>query len=233
MNSILPLIKNPKILSIMLWCTVIWLCVSGGNIYILPLFNPDQLQNSYLTGIYFLGSACAAGWYYKSYEYFPHHGKFSQQFLPAVFFTAVLFATIYYINQIFPISAEMQKHITATGFYFPLFRTDTFLAKLGDITFQQVVTYGVLKKLKEQGLSNKEALVLFTIGFFLIHLPLVFSLKWYAFVFIIPSIAAGGIFASFILYLRYGFFKSYALHFLFYLVVGLYMRLNGKWTPNS
>lgn len=225
MSSLLTAIKRREIQSILIWCAVIWLFVSGGNIYLLPLVNPDQLQNSYLTGFYFLASAGFAGWHYQSHILFPHHGRLSQQFIPAAIFTILFFALIYYINQFFPISSEVQKRITDSGFYFPLFRPDTFLAKLGDVTFQQIVTYGVLKKLKETGLSKKETLGLFMIGFFLIHLPLVFSLKWYAFFFIIPSIVAGGLFSYLILYRRFGFFKSYAIHLSFYLVVGLYLRL--------
>jgi hypothetical protein len=225
MKSLLEIIKRSEIQSILLWCTVIWLCVSGGNIYLLPLVNPDQLQNSYLTGGYFLTAAGVAGWYYKTHIFFPHHGTFSRQFIPAAVFTLLLFALLYYLNIIFPLTPQTAEKITSSKFFFPLFRTDTFIAKLGDITFQQVVTYGVLKKLKEQNLSNREALSIFMGGFFLIHLPLVFSLKWYAFVFIVPSIGAGGLFAYLILNFRYGFFKSYAIHFLFYLAVGLYFRV--------
>jgi len=224
-SSLLAALQKREIQSVLFWCTVIWLGVAGGNIYLLPLINPDQLQNSSLTGIYFFGGAALAAVYYKSHELFPHHGKLMHQVLPAAFFTLLLFVVIYFLNLYFPISAETQKRIADSGFFFPLFRPDTFLAKFGDITFQQIVCYGVLKKLKASGLTNKETLAIFMLGFFLIHLPLVFSLKWYAFFFIVPSIAAGGIFGYLILNMRYGFFKSYAVHFLFYLAVGLYLRM--------
>lgn len=225
MSSLLAALQKREIQSVLFWCTVIWLGVAGGNIYLLPLINPDQLQNSSLTGIYFFGGAAAAAKYYRAHELFPHHGKLIHQALPAAVFTVILFVVIYYLNVNFPASTEAQKRIVESGFYFPLFRPDTFLAKFGDITFQQIVCYGVLKKLKHSGLSNKDTLAIFVTGFFLIHLPLVFSLKWYAFYFIVPSLAAGAIFGFLILNLRYGFFKSFAVHFLFYLAVGLYLRM--------
>jgi hypothetical protein len=225
MNDLLSILKRREIQAILFSCIFIWLCVAGGSIYLLPRINTNLLQNSYPTGIYFLIFALISGYYYKVYEFFPHHVGYKKQLIPIITLTVFLVSFTVYFNHVFPMTPEIQQKIAQSKFFFPLFRLDTFLAKLGDITFQQVVIYGVLKRFKENGLTNKQAMGLFTIGFFLIHVPLVFSLKWYAFFFIVPSLVAGGIFSYLILYWRYGLFKSYATHLLFYLAIGLYFRL--------
>ncbi|MEQ1723235.1 MAG: hypothetical protein ABL930_08660 [Pseudobdellovibrio sp.] len=201
-----------------------WFIVAGGSIYVLPNFGADQYHRFYITSIYFFSFALIGAYYYNITEVFPHHASFKNQLVPI--FLISLFTTLacLFVNRQFPISDVVQNKIMLSKFYFPLFNIETIITKLCDISFQQVFIYGILKKLKSQKISNREALTLFSISFFIIHLPLIFSLKLYAFYFIIPSCFAGVIFSYLILNYRHGLVKSFSTHLMFYFFVGLYLR---------
>ena len=205
-------------------CVAIWLCVTGATLFILPQPQIDLPLNFYLAALHFIFFATFATFYYKTYEIFPHHASFKKQILLVGLFSAFVFSFCLLINYFFPLSEMVVQRIATAKFYFPLFRLETCAFKFADITFQQVMIYGALKKLKEQNLSNHDALLIFGAAFFVIHIPLIYNLGWYAFYFIVPSLIAGGLFSYLILFKRYGLFKSFATHFLFYIVIGLYLR---------
>jgi hypothetical protein len=201
-----------------------WFIVAGGPIYVLPIFIADQLHLFYITSIYFFSFALIGAYYYNITEVFPHHASFKKQLVPI--FLISLFTTLacLFVSWQFPVSDVVQNKIMLSKFYFPLFNIETILTKLCDISFQQVFIYGILKKLKSQNIRNREVLTLFSVSFFIIHVPLSFSLKLYALYFIIPSCFAGIIFSYLILNYRHGFVKSFSTHLMFYFLVGLYIR---------
>ena len=208
---------------ILIWVAQ-WLTIVGGTIYLLAPVGADQLNRFYLTCAYFLTFAGYGAWYYKIHQVFPHHISLKKQVVPILYLVLATFVFCIAVDFLFPISEITRQAILAQRFYFPLFEYPTVAAKVCDITYQQVFVYGLVKSLKKTGLSDSNTLKLFLLSFFSIHLPLFFSFKLFAVVFIVPSFFAGALFSYLILKYRLGFFKSYALHVSFYLTVGIFFR---------
>ena len=218
-------LKNPKIRQTLLTWMIFWFFAAGTSIYILAPHGADQLNNFSVTSISFLVFSAFGAWYYRIDQRLPHQASLKIQGVSIFLLTVLLVIIGLYIVKKFPLSEITQKEIMLSKFYFPLFRIETFITKTCDILFQQVFIYGILKKLKQFQFSNKVTIELFSICFFIIHLPLILSLKMYAFYFIVPSLFAGFIFSYFILNYRFGLVLAFAVHFCFYLSIGIYLRL--------
>ena len=218
-------LQTSKTLSILIVWSVLWLLVAGGSIYILPDFGADQLNRFYITSAYFLTFALLGGYYYKLNNMLSHKAPLHRQFIFIILISSALILACLFINAFFQLNPEAAKKIILSKFYFPLFQIETVITKICDVSFQQVFIFGVLKKLKEDQQSDERALIFFSLCFFAVHLPLIFSLSpLYAFYFIIPSMFAGLIFSYCILKYRYGLSMSFAVHLLFYLTIGIYLR---------
>ena len=217
-------LTNSKTYSILIIWGMFWFLIAGGSIYALPEFGADQLNKFYITSTYFFSFALLGGFYYKINETLPHKAPLKNQLFFISLISLLLVGIGLSIDKIFQINYAVYEKIYSSKFYFPLFKIETLITKICDVSFQQVFIFGLLKKLKGQGQTNGRILTLFGIGFFVIHLPLFFSLKIYAFYFIIPSIFAGLIFSYLILNYRYGQSLSFAVHLLFYLLIGVYLR---------
>lgn len=223
-NTLNLFFNNVKIRNFTFIWILQWLVVAGGTFYILPFFNADQLNHVEITATYFLVSAALGVWFYRIDSVFAHHASFKKQGLIILFLFAAIFSICTTINMFFPINEGTQQQIQATKFYFPLFKYSTLLAKICDISFQQVFILGILKKLKEENLNNSQAVKVFSVAFFILHLPLMYTMKFVSLYFIVPSLIAGVIFSYLILNYRFGWVKSFAVHLGFYLFIGLYFR---------
>lgn len=145
--------------------------------------------------------------------------------MPVILGQSLLFIMIaLLIEYYFPLSEDIQKKIFATGFHFPLFKYEVLITKFFDISFQQVMIFVILKKLKNQNLSDFLVIRYFTVAFFIIHLPLILFFKLFSFYFIIPSLFAGVIFSYLMLKYSYGLAMSFFVHYLFYFSVGIALR---------
>jgi hypothetical protein len=138
--------------------------------------------------------------------------------------TALFGIVTIYFEKIYPLLPEQVDQIEKIGILFPLFNIETFLAKLADVIFQQVMIFILIFGLAKQGHTHKKIITSFTITFLVLHLPLVFIFKTYGFVFILPAIFAGAIFSFLILKFKQGPLFSIIVHQGFYLILGILMR---------
>lgn len=202
-----------------------WLMVVGGSIYTLPPTGLEYIHNFHFVSAYFMIFALVGGYYYRVDRVLSHHVKLSRQLSYIIPYSILIAGGSLFIETTFPVGSIAFENILVSKFYFPLFRSEILITKFFDIVFQQTFIYGILKKLKELGVSDRRAFGLFSVSFFFIHLPLVFNMRWTALYFIIPSLGAGMMFSYLILKFRYGLFYSFALHFMFYFLISLYLRL--------
>lgn len=210
-------------ISLFAW-VAFWLVSVGGTIYVLPHFIDDETNSFLLRSSYFLACAIAAGYIYRIDDTFPHHANFSKQ-LPLILIQGVFFIGLCFLIELFfPITDIISAKIMESGFHFPLFRISPMITKFFDISFQQLMIFALLRRLKKIGSTDGQAMKYFSICFFAVHVPLLFNMKLFALYFIIPSFFAGFIFSYLILKYRFGLVKSFAVHFLFYLLVSLMLR---------
>ena len=202
----------------------LWLSIVAGSIYLLKLVGADQYHRFAITSGYFSLFALFGVYYYRIKATLLHHATFTRQLflILLTIFCASAFCLL--IDRLMPLNPLNLSRIMRDGFYFPLFRYETIITKMTDITFQQVFIFALISELKKLNLENKKIITIFSSAFFLIHLPLVLSLGWVAFYFIVPCIFAGAIFSYLILNLRYGLSLSFIVHLFFYVLIGLYLR---------
>lgn len=213
------------VLKIVLKWTLFWLAVVGGLNYILPLFGLDYEKGFLLCTLYFSFFAGLGIYHYRLKESLAHHLPFQHQFLLIAVLSVLALAFGLLVAQAFPISEEKIAHIRSTRVLFPLFNFGTWLTKLADITFQQVFIFALLKELqRETPLPKDKIIIVAGTAFAILHLPLLFLLGWHGLYFIVPSVFAGFLFTSLIMYLRRGIFYSYSLHLIFYVLLGMGLR---------
>lgn len=111
------------------------------------------------------------------------------------------------------------------GFYYPLFKYQSTLAKTFDILHQQVMIVIFVTKLQRYKLSPLRIINITTVVFFVLHIPLLLIFSSQALYFIIPSAIAGGVFSILIMKEKKGVAISVATHCLFYILLGIGMRL--------
>lgn len=202
-----------------------WLAVVGGLNYGLEPLGFDYENGYLLCSCWFLFFAGVCLYRYRVKELLAHHARFHHQFLYIGALTALALIIGFLIAENFPISPEKVFEIRSTHVLFPLFLYKTWITKLADITFQQSFIFALLKELqRETQLSKKQIVHVAGCSFALLHLPLVVLLGVYGFYFIVPSVFAGFLFNWFIMNFRHGIFYSYALHLIFYVLMGIALR---------
>lgn len=225
-NSFYKLFSDSNIQKLIFFWMAAWLAIAGGSIYVLPLFEADQYRNVAITFSYFMFFAILGSYYFKLTRGFAHQQALSKQLVFILLSTCMQFSICLIVEKLFPLNESAFNQILSSKFYFPLFSTGTLFAKLADICFQQVFIFGLVKNLKKMELSDDQTIFLFSLAFFAVHLPLVFSLKLYALYFIIPSSFAGLFFVLLILKTKNGLAFSVALHQFFYVALGLILRIS-------
>lgn len=215
----------PLILKIVLKWTAFWLAVVGGLNYILVPLGLDYEKGYVLCTLYFSFFAVLGIYHYRVKESLEHHLPLRHQFALIAVLTCLALAVSFLVAGLFPIANEKIEQIRATRVLFPLFNYGTWVTKLADIAFQQVFIFALLKELQRETSLPKEKIVLIAgVAFAALHLPLLITLGVYGLYFIVPSLFAGFLFNSFIMYFRRGIFYSYALHLIFYLGLGITLR---------
>lgn len=202
---------------------LLWLFFGAIHSYLLKPFWGLDGQN-YLTMLYYAVGSVVVMMLYRVKSMLPHHEDIVRQLFYIGLFTAFIIVLGHLVNEWRPISSERVEYIQGELFSFPLFYLNTWAVKWSDVVFQQVMLLAVLYKLNTMDIPKKETIWVTSTGFALLHFPLIMLFGWKGFYFIIPSIFAGFIFTYFILYAKRGLFYSFAVHFSFYLILGLFIR---------
>lgn len=203
---------------------ILWLLIAGGTIYLLAPNGYDQLHKNHVVIIYFFAFTLFGIFRYKVNAPMEHHERLLKQIMLSMgLYILILFLSAA-VNVYMPLDAAKTQKILETKLTFPLFHIQTWLSKFFDILFQQVFILALIKELYNLHLSKKEIILIFTLAFTALHIPLIFSLKLYGLLFIFPSAAAGFIFAYLILNKKAGLFYSFGVHLVFYFILGLILR---------
>ena len=200
---------------------VYWLSVFGIYVLILKPNGINYLNGYYYTSaLFFLGGVFGLILFrfkFKKEMFFQSSfGVFTVIFLYS--FMALGFDYLY------PASPELLSFTFKNNILFPLFNYQTIISKACDIFFQQtliyILTMLLFSKIQDKSLTIK----LFGLCFFILHLPLLFVFGATGLLFIVPSIVAGLVFSFCLLQFKMGILYSYAIHFSFYLFLGIILR---------
>lgn len=163
-------------------------------------------------------------WHYRVRSLLDHHLSFQRQLVEIIFGVLIILLISRLFYTYAPISEKTLARLIETEAGFPFFYWSTWLAKIGDVIFQQVFIFIFLRQLTQQNLSTGFVLKWFTVSFSIIHLPLLITLGSRGLYFIAPSIVGGLVFSWLILKSRRGLVYSFLTHMMFYFVLGLYFR---------
>lgn len=205
------------------WIVLWWIVGAFINFCVEP-FGFNYINRPYVLTSVYIASALALIWHYKAFSLLPHHRPIVIQSIEAITATLAIIGLGLMCNIFFPITPEVIQKLSNRGAGFPLFYWSTWLAKLGDIIFQQVFIFIFLRQISSLHLKRRFVLSWFTAFFFVIHLPLLLFLGARGWYFIIPSVVGGLIFSALILQNRKGLAASYSVHLGFYFLLGLYFR---------
>jgi hypothetical protein len=163
-------------------------------------------------------------WHYRVNSLLPHHLPFKRQAIEICLgvFMILLISRLFFHYA--PVTEKTLARLIETDAGFPFFYWNTWLAKIGDVLFQQVFIFIFLRQLTQQQLATGFILKWFTVSFSIIHLPLLATLGSRGLYFIAPSVAGGFLFSWLILKRRRGLVYSFVAHMLFYFFLGLYFR---------
>ena len=215
-----------RIFKISLLWIAYWLAVMGFISLVLKPMGIDYNKNYHLFSGLFLFFSLLGAILFKSTSkilVIIRERKFQLQLVTS---TLIIYLLTFIVEELYPLSNLDFKSIYKMGILFPLFNIETFVSKLCDIFFQQTMICILILNFKENDLSKKTIIKFFTFIFFILHLPLFFIFKFYALLFILPSTVAGTIFSYLILSKKSGVFYSICIHQVFYLVLGILIRLN-------
>jgi hypothetical protein len=129
------------------------------------------------------------------------------------------------IESAVPLNIEHKKLILESGITFPLFTTAPVIGKFFEIIFQQVLIVVFIARLRLWGLNSRQIIKWFALVFFAIHVPLLFQFRQMAGYYLWPSLFGGPLMAYLITQYRPGWVASLGLHLMFYICVGLIVRL--------
>lgn len=196
-----------------------WLSTMGILTYVLKPNGVNYLDNFSITCVFFIITTIIAEKLFSFTSYFDWRKNTKQ--LWGILVVSLLFVGV---PSTFELPQDNIVKILSIETYYPLFKLESSLTKLFDIFFQQVLIFCLVQYLNKK-YGRKKGIYLFTLFFGALHFPLVLVFQWYSLIFIIPSLIAGFFFSSFILRLKYGLLASISLHMLYYVALGVTMRL--------
>jgi hypothetical protein len=200
------------------------------GLHSLLIHSPKTIKYFTYTGLsvsYFLLVAFATFMAFLVYDKYQVSDRKTRQIKWILVSFAVFIGVNPIVNAYIPASPELVEYLKDMHFYYPLFYYSSTFIKIADITFQQILIFIFLRKMKRLSGGDLEfSVLIFGFCFFLLHVPLFYLLKWAAFAFVIPCLFAGFIFSYFSLYYkRSGLVWSFVIHELFYVVMGVLFRL--------
>jgi len=200
-----------------------WLGIMGVVSFILKPIGFTYNENAVVLCAFYLISSIVG---IKIFSFIDYYRKIHRPQKQAclIFCLCIVFAVvpIIYFKNYPPVSIFLED-IIKSKILFPLFQFDTQLTKLFDILFQQALIFCLVNYLKNKYTALK-SVVIFSVIFFVLHLPLFIVFQVNALVFILPAFVAGGIFAYLIISYRYGLIYSIILHMSYYICFGVLLR---------
>lgn len=219
------IIGNRDIQFLILRWSAYWLLVMGAYIFVLKPLGISHKDNTLISSSYFIFIAAGGAYLYDLKSYFKNT-QHAPRLLLLILINSLIFLSIpATLNNTFPMSQELARYLLKQEFYFPFFTLEISTVKALEIIFQQILIFSLIISLQQKVKSKAQTISLFTLAFFTIHLPLVFVFGWLAFIFILPSMLAGLVFSYCILSYKYGLLYSVICHQLFYLLIGIAMRI--------
>ncbi len=202
------------------WCAIVRVLV-----FALKPMGYDYNNNYILFSIYYLFSGVLGVKIFDSYELILKKNQGTNHLYFFIVPTFIFFISTVLIGHYYPMTDTQISKFVDMGIMFPLFNIPTFIAKLGDIIFQQLMILSLVLGLENSGMNKKKIVILFTGVFLILHLPLLGIFKTFGLLFVIPSVIAGGVFSYLILNYKNGHFYSVLVHQSFYLILGIILRV--------
>ncbi len=206
------------------WLTY-WLVIFAFFVFAMKPNGVDYLNHYYLTSIFFIISIAFGVKIFNFKISFDAVKNLNKQLLYIVVLSLIFLVLGYIINLNLPLSDKLVEFIYSKHILFPLFKFETSLTKIIDIAFQQSMIIGLVLVLYGRLKSRARVIIIFTIVFFLLHMPLLIIFSWSGLIFILPSLLAGFIFSYLILCFNYGIVYSFFVHQFFYIALGIILRL--------
>jgi hypothetical protein len=203
---------------------VYWLVIVGFLSVVLKNLGINYNDNYIFCFNYFIGFGLLGMKLFKSLSLVQARFKNSNYISLFCISSLIYFGITLAVEYFIPLSLTQIEKVNEIGLLFPLFNIPTFIAKFGDIMFQQFLIISLVLGLKSSGLSDIKVIKIFTIAFLALHLPLVFIFQFYGLLFIIPSAIAGITFSYLILKFRNGHLFSILVHQFFYVILGVALR---------
>jgi len=217
--------SNNNSVNILTLCIVWSFCwiftYSFADIILKPL-NIDYQSNYFILIFYFLVMTILSIFIFKSEVLILKEVKIFNYHLMIILCLFIVL-TIYFGLQI-PITDGKILNIKKSGFLYPLLTYQTALSKAFDIIFQQTLILILLRNLTNFYNNKINVIKIFGTIFFIIHIPLFFTMSYTALLFIIPSMIAGFIFSYLIIYFKNGIIYSVSTHMVFYIIIGCILR---------
>lgn len=218
-------LKNTVIQKYTVKWVAYWLTIMGIYIYLMKPNGINQLNSFEISSTYyFLSGLMGLYFFYPRNEL--HYFTERRLQLAFILCSAFIFTgMIEVLRHLTELDQGMKDNLSSLQFYFPFFELSTSITKLADIFFQQSLILSLVLTLKKHCDSKRVAVSLFTLIFFLLHIPLFLNFGLTALIFILPSLFAGSIFSTLILNSTHGLLHSFLVHEFFYIILGVIIRL--------
>ncbi|MBN1156027.1 hypothetical protein JXA85_00280 [Candidatus Woesearchaeota archaeon] len=202
--------------------SIVWLAFwTFANIFrmVVQSFDKHYFGHVQLVSLYSLAAAFGIVLYYK------------QLLFPAIkaltTFHLIVFLIVVSINLC--LYAHTKRTIKRCPFNLPENRHSYLrldyryhLFCISELIFQQTMVMAGVLLLTSAGLKTGTVLIIFSVFFAAVHLPLLLVIDtFWALLFTISSFIAGIIFPLLILNLKDGFFYAFLIHYVFYTLVGV------------
>tara|TARA_B110000495_G_C22861396_1_gene502287 strand:+ start:78 stop:743 length:666 start_codon:yes stop_codon:yes gene_type:complete len=200
-----------------------WLGIMGVVSFILKPIGFTYNENAAVLCAFYFISTIVGVRIFSFNEYYRKIHRPQRQ-VCLIFCLCIVFAVVPIIYfKYYPLLSTFLGDIIRSKILFPLFQFDTQLTKLFDILFQQALIFCLVNYLKNKYTALK-SVGIFSVIFFVLHLPLFIVFQVNALVFILPSFVAGGILAYLLIRYRYGLIYSILLHMSYYICFGVLLR---------
>ena len=202
-----------------LWI-LLWAIGFGIFFFYLNKRRITYTENYITTSVYFLFLALAATLLFKE-ELKLLFAPFEVMPFALLIVTFILNGLAYYAANKFLTKPTLATRRNSTQYFF---RRDFryLVSKSFEILFQQVLIAVLILMLKEQGFSLDQIILIFSLLFCIVHLPLLKTAGvGFGVFYIFSSIVSAFIFPYLVLEVNHGFIYSYTVHWVFYILAGL------------
>jgi len=225
-NQINPQIDSPLYV-ILGEIAALWALAMVGYYFALPLFGYQLSYNSapiVIAGYYLLWAAVSIAYFWNIFKrHLPTKHSIWISGLLSLGFAGLVWVLIYFLSKMpdlqGPLHAPYTDILFATSWY--------FLPKALEILVQQILITVLVFELYHRFKSLKDVIIGYAVCFGGTHI-LMYSITgaptFYALIMIIASVLSAFIFPYFILKIRGGLVYTYAIHLIFYVILGIILH---------